>query len=289
MTAHYYIESGTLNRDGFELRFTIEGRGLTVLVIGSSIYYSRTFSAPLRQHLRFIFADHRGFGTATRSYADSDFTLDKLVEDVEALRNHLNLGRVVVLGHSGHAYIALEYAKRYPQHVSNVVLLAASPDSRQTTFDAADRYFEESVAPERKAGYAAQIGQLAADIEADPSRRFIHYSLRSGPRIWFDYNYDASWLWQDVTVIPEMFDYVWGNVFRKLDIQVRLADLKLPVFVGLGRYDYWNPPYLWDLVRTQFHDLRIRVFEQSGHTPQLEEPALFDLELLAWLETTRES
>ena len=32
--------------------------------------------------------------------------------------------RVVVIGHSGHAYLALEYAKRYPAQVSHVALLA---------------------------------------------------------------------------------------------------------------------------------------------------------------------
>ena len=87
-------------------------------------------------------------------------------------------------------------------------------------------------------------------------------------------------------VIPEMFDYVWGSLFKTLDITEGLAALDVPVFVGLGRYDYWNPPHLWDAVRGHFRRLRLRIFERSGHTPQLEEADAFDRELLAWLKET---
>jgi len=36
-------------------------------------------------------------------------------------------------------------------------------------------------------------------------------------------------------------------------------------------------------LRPRFHDLTIRIFEKSGHTPQFEEPGVFDEELLKWL------
>lgn len=58
----------------------------------------------------------------------------------------------------------------------------------------------------------------------------------------------------------------------------------MPVFLALGRYDYWNPPYLWNAVRMLFSDLTIKVFEKSGHTPQLEQPKDFNRELLNWLK-----
>lgn len=276
----------TLPVDGFELDYSVEGKGRPALVIGSAVYYPRTFSANLRQRLRLIFMDHRGFGRATRPFTTAEFALDRLLDDVEALRRALRLEQVAVVGHSGHAYLALEYAKRYPEHVTHVVLIAQSPDSSAASFAAADRYLDESVCLERKAALAASLALLDADLAADPQNAFIHRMLRSGPRIWYDYNYDARWLWADVQVIPALFDHVWGGLFRTLDITRGLDRLSAPVFVGLGRYDYWNPPHLWDAVRSHFRDLRLRVFEHSGHTPQLEEPDLFDAELLAWLDET---
>ena len=89
--------------------------------------------------------------------------------------------------------------------------------------------------------------------------------------------------WEDVIVIPEMFDYVWGNLFKDIDITKNLESFNKPVLLMLGRYDYWNPPHLWEPLRTKFNNLTIRVFEKSGHTPQFEEAELFDNELLNWL------
>lgn len=278
---------GTLPVDGFDLSYRIEGTGRDALVIGSTVYYPRTFSQHLREHLRLVFMDHRGFGQPTAPYSNESFELERLVDDVEALRQALRLDKIVVIGHSGHGYMALEYAKKYPQHVSHVVLIALSPDSTPESFAAADQYLEDSVCPERKSRLARNMALLGADIEADPNHRFIHYSLRSGARIWYEPAFDARPLWADVEPVPEMFDYVWGKLFPRLDITVGLDRLTMPVWLGLGRYDFWNPPHLWNPVRGQFRDLRLRVFEQSGHTPQYEQPEAFDRELLAWLDEKR--
>jgi proline iminopeptidase len=67
-----------------------------------------------------------------------------------------------------------------------------------------------------------------------------------------------------------------------------LEQLDVPVFLALGRYDYLVAPYAtWDPYRSRFKDLTVRVFERSGHTPQLEESALFDAELLQWFSVHR--
>lgn len=179
--------------------------------------------------------------------------------------------------------MALEYAKKYPDMVSHLVLLAMSPDGSQESFAAADRYFQESVCPERKILLAKNLASLQAEIDANPRKAFIIRTLKFGPMIWYNENFDATDLWQDVKIIPEIVDYLWEDVFREINIKKELNTLKIPVFLGLGRYDYWNPPYLWEAIRPHLKNLTIRVFEKSGHTPQYEEPELFDKELLHWL------
>jgi len=276
-------EINTIERDGFRLSYRLEGAGLPAIIIGSSVYYPPTFSRDLYKEIQMIYLDHRGFGRATKHFDKSSFELDVLIDDIEATRKNLGLEKIVIIGHSGHAFMALEYAKKYPNHVSHVVLIATSPNASTDTFAAADRYFTESVCPERKALYEKNMQFLQSDIEKNPDKRFIFYSLRSGPRIWYDYQYDAAPLWQDVTVIPEMFDYVWGHLFKNIDITKGLENLNIPVLLMLGRYDYWNPPHLWEPLRSRFKNLTIRIFEKSGHTPQLEEPEFFNKELLQWL------
>lgn len=131
---------------------------------------------------------------------------------------------------------------------------------------------------------AANLARLPEAIAAAPERTFITFCLLMGPKSWFDYTYDASELWAEVEVNMTMFDYVWGQVFRDIDITQNLDQLQAPVLLALGRYDYLVPPaYLWEAVRGKFKDLTVRIFERSSHAPHFEEPALFDQELLAWL------
>lgn len=54
----------TFQSDIFDLQYCVEGTGPTALVVGSALYYARTFSATLRDHLRLVFMDHRGFAPA---------------------------------------------------------------------------------------------------------------------------------------------------------------------------------------------------------------------------------
>jgi hypothetical protein len=46
----------------------------------------------------------------------------------------------------------------------------------------------------------------------------------------------------------------------------------------------WHPFQCKYRSVTSPHDLTIRVFERSGHTPQYEETAFFDAELLRWMK-----
>ncbi len=282
-------DTGSINIGPFQLRYRTEGTGVPILVIGSSLYYPPTFSPQLCKYLQFIFVDHKIFVTPTSAVDDTEYELNVLVDDVERIRQALNLKRMIVLGHSGNSYIALEYAKKYPQHVSHVVMLGISPNLSPAGKAAAEQYWQDSVCPERKAAMERnmlecsdeQLAQLPAD------QRFIQRYLRDTPRIWYNFDFaEAKKLWEGVQFNMQMFDYVWGIIFRDIDITQGLDQFDRPVFLGLGRYDFLvAPPSAWDAVRSKFKDLTIRVFEKSGHTPQLEEPELFNRELLQWLSS----
>jgi len=275
---------GSIESDGFLLNYTIEGTGPVAIVIGSSIYYPRTFSENLRGHLRMIFMDHRGFGKATRDFDNSAFELDCLLEDIEKVRKKLEVEKVIIIGHSGHAYMALEYAKKYSKHVSHVVLIAVGPNQSTASHAAAEQYFQDSVCDDRKAWLQADLNKLPHDIEVAPDKRFISFCKRLGAKSWYDYTFDSSPLWDGVEIIQSMFDYVWGHVFAQLDITKGLDTFDVPVLLSLGKFDYLVAPFFtWQALRSQFKNITVRLFEKSSHTPQLEEPETFDKVLVAWL------
>lgn len=275
--------TGTFPADSFQLRYNIEGSGSNAIVIGSSIYYARTFSQNLRKHLRLIFMDHRGFASvSTQSPLDpKTFELNVLLDDIEHLRQHLNLGRITIIGHSGHGFMALEYAKKYPAHVAKVVLIAMGPDCSMASQAAADQYFADSVCPERKTILEKNLQRLPNELATQPEKSFITFCLRLGARSWYNFEFDASFLWENVEVNMQIIDYLWGTVFRDIDITKGLDNFNIPVFLALGQYDFLVAPFFtWNIIRSKFKDLTIRIFERSSHTPQYEEPDLFDTELL---------
>jgi proline iminopeptidase len=182
--------------------------------------------------------------------------------------------------------MALEYAKRFPEHVSHVVLIAAGPSQSIAHLEQAEQTWQEAVCPERRAQLEADLRDLGAELAAAPERRFITFCLRLRAKSWYDPAFDAARLWEGVSVNMEGIDYLWGEVFRDLEIREGLAELRAPVFLALGRFDYLVAPYgAWQPYREQFRDLTVRVFDRSSHTPQLEESALFNRELLEWLNS----
>ncbi len=265
----------------FALKISMGTKAPKALVIGSHLYYPKTFSGALTSRLALAFADTRAFAAYDARHQEGDFALDHLVNDVEAIRMHLGMEKMILVGHSVHAFLALEYARRFPHCVSHVVLIASSPITGPTLYAKADQYFQDSVCLERKAAFARTLHQWTESGDAS----FVARMMAFGPRLWYDFDFEARPLWDGVHVHSLGSGQVWGSMFLDYPMAQALQGVQCPVFLALGRYDYFNPPYLWQDVRAHAKDLTIRVFEKSGHTPQLEQADLFDHELLSWLHT----
>jgi proline iminopeptidase len=65
-------------------------------------------------------------------------TWENLTADADALRQKLGYERWAVLGHSFGGQVALEYALRYPDSVSQLVLLDTGGDSQWAQENAAE-------------------------------------------------------------------------------------------------------------------------------------------------------
>ncbi|WP_139492161.1 alpha/beta fold hydrolase [Brevibacillus dissolubilis] len=278
--------NGIIDIDGFSLAYRIEGEGTPVLVVGSEVYYPRLFSQELRKKLKLIFIDHRGFVPSPRALTPEDYSLDRILNDIEIIRKMLQLEDFVILGHSGHAFMALEYAKKYPAYVQKVVLLNTAPTNSQERQQQSFAYFDETASAERKSQFEKDIALLASDIEADPERRFAHMCIRMGAHSFYDYTFDASAMWQDVYTNMPIIDHLWGEAFARLNMAESLPDVGKQVFIGLGAYDYLVAPVsLWNSIDadgTCPHVTKV-IFEQSGHNPMMEEADLFDSTLVEWI------
>jgi proline iminopeptidase len=124
---------------------------------------------------------------------------------------------------------------------------------------------------------------LAAQLAVASSSRAVALNYRAnGPRYWHDFTYDARELVEHMETSPAV-NRLFGSVPSKADVRARLERLTMPILVLVGRHDYVVPFAAWeDLVRG-LSRVTYRRFENSGHNPEVEEPAAFDETIRAWL------
>jgi len=84
----------------------------------------------------------------------------------------------MLIGHSGHAFITLEYAKKYPIGVSHLVLMCSAPLFRRR--QAARRVYLGTRFARRKAAWPPP-GSAAEAIAAAPEQRLYHFCA-NGPK-----------------------------------------------------------------------------------------------------------
>lgn len=117
--------------DGVRLHHEIRGKGPTIVVLHGGPGLSSAYLAPnldeLARHYRLISYDQRGSGRSTVVTDPVRLTRDHHVEDVDAVRRHFGLDKVVLLGHSWGAAPAAFYARAHPDRVAAVILLDPLP------------------------------------------------------------------------------------------------------------------------------------------------------------------
>jgi proline iminopeptidase len=115
--------------DGTRLAYRMIGAGDPLVCLPGgpmqdSVYLGEL--GGLSEHRRLVVLDLRGTGRSAVPADTSSYRCDRLVADVEALREHLGLSRMDLLGHSAGVNLATRYAARYPENVSKLALISPS-------------------------------------------------------------------------------------------------------------------------------------------------------------------
>jgi proline iminopeptidase len=281
--------SGVIRIAGTPHPYIAEGKGLPCIVVGLAPGYASLFSERLKQRIRFILVDFKNTWGAEAPRDVEKITLDVLVGEIDEVRRALGLDQVCVVGHSMPGLLALEYAVRHPGHLSHGILIGMPPSYTAETPKRQAAFWEADASAERKAVKRRLDEGLPEATLMSLSTRdaFAMRYVRNGPKYFFDASYDFSWAWVGRDFSPELFTRYFNVIVAGYDPQARLSTNTVPLFLGLGRYDYAVPFSMWNGVKDRIPRLTAHLFEQSSHFPMLEEPALFDERLIAWLETSR--
>src|SRR5437879_13460423 len=91
---------------------------------GQGSYHFAALVGPSVEHsLRMVYFDQRGSGKSERPWT-GEYSMAKLVEDIEGLRRELGVPQMAVMGCSFGGALALEYAAAYPTRVARIVIVS---------------------------------------------------------------------------------------------------------------------------------------------------------------------
>jgi proline iminopeptidase len=229
---------------------------------------------PLADQYTLIFYDHRCNGRS-EGVDVTTMTMDNLTADADALRQALGYDQWIVLGQSFGGNVALEYALRYPQRLSRLILMDTG----------GDQWWVNHNAPEllAKRGFSAEAveaarrffnGQVTPDEYLPTFMKFMkaysyHFSLLEQPGI---VTLAMKFgLGPPMKIRPEALIFGYGQVMQGWTVMDRLGEIQVPTLVTAGRYDFLFPPEHQAILADRIPDARLELIECAGHNPQLEE------------------
>jgi len=278
-------QSGFIDLKESKVYYRTEGTGPPCILANyiGGLAYQRMFSKNLRNHIQLIFTDLGGGGGESVPRKLVDISFDSLSEEIEAIRNELDLDEFVLLGASANVKIVLEYVKRHPSRVSHLVLVGGGPTSDSSSIKKrTQEYWSKYASEERKATWKKNLEKLGNIRFYDDAPTF--YAAHT-PRFWKDYSIDVMPIFEGIEANYNVLEHLFMNVFNDFDSSSYLSEIKCPVLLIMGKYDFSNPPSLWDGYRELIPDLTYFMLDDSGHNPMMEIPEKFDKILVDWIKT----
>lgn len=121
--------------DGVRLHYRVIGRSSSIVLLlhgGPGSNYNAVWPdlTPLGDRHTVVMYDQRGGGRSDIIRDPSRLTADDHVRDLEALREHLHLARLTIIGESWGSGLALLYASKHPDRVERIVFLGPMPPTK---------------------------------------------------------------------------------------------------------------------------------------------------------------
>lgn len=234
-----------------------------------------------------ILLDQRGTGESAEPEDPATYRCDRLVDDLEALRAHLDLDRLDLLAHSAGGNVAQLYAARFPHRVARLVLV--TPGLRAVGLPPVG--LEEALAARcgewwYASANTAREAWVAAAAAGTPSAELTRLRLGAAP---FSYG-----RWDERARAHSEADE-WERSHPATDgyyvdfepdapaVRDALKALDAPVLVVAGELDPSPTPAAADQLTGVFAHAEVAVLPGAGHYPWLDDPAGFTRVVLTFL------
>ena len=260
----------------------------------------RMYNQDLTADINVVSWDQRGCGNSLRKNAKPVFSFNKIVSDASELTQHLKelfqTDKIYLAGHSWGSAIGLHLVSETPGDYHAYIGMGQIVDQTRKPAIAREYLLEQATQIEDTATIN-YIHRLNTNTETQADKDAGWY--KEGMLLWtyrgndWDTVYEAramqaykdyrslDWMAAVEYANDAMEDEPMPESFWELD------HFELPMYFFFGIHDY-NTPYV--LVEEYYQRIyapekKLFVFDNSGHSPQWEEPELFRKHVLAIIGT----
>jgi proline iminopeptidase len=228
----------------------------------------------LGRHRELMVLDLRGSGGSARPADPASYRCDRQVGDVEALRDHLRLDRMNLLGHSAGASLAVRYAAEYPHRIGSLLLITPSTRAVGIPVRAGARRDKLELRT-AEPWYPAAVEAYKA-IDAGQGRKTDWTAL--APMFYGRWNAAArAHLAADASQRNREAARIWNSegAFNPEATRAALGKVGAPVLLLAGELDWIVEPAAAAEFAGLFPDARIVVQPGASHYPWLDGPGAF--------------
>ena len=290
-TDHTYpVQDGFVDANGVMIYYAMLGRGEPLLILhggpGASHDYFLPYLLPLARHHKVIFIDERGSGKSQKLEDRSAYTIENMVEDVEAVRQGLGLGKIALLGHSYGGALAQAYALKYQRNLNHLIL--ASTWSSSAALNEVFVRMKQNMAPElrERIDRLEAQGLFGQGKPYEKNRYSNEYMIAAWGEGYFPYvyhnrpdpNYDPTALGEAWDLYREMWgehgEFIIDGNLKSVEYTERLAGIKVPTLMVVGEHDECEPA-LSQAMREKIAGSKMVVLPNSGHMTFVDQTGMF--------------
>ena len=266
--------------------YETEGHGSPIVLVaggpgGSHAAFHPWFSR-LAAHHRVIYFDNLGRGRSDRLRDPKKYTIERDIEDIEALRVALKLKTITLLGQSYGGMPALAYALKYPELTDHLILsdtILGAKGFQQNidscNHEASTRFPETWKKLTAMRAKSIKTGsELYEKLYSKPTDDLYWYHpendakiFRSGEKI-DDLNNAIYY-----AMVGDDPEWIVGGTIKGYDPRPEMKNLAIPTLICVGRFDRVALPEIAQEIKDVLpaHTSQLVVFERSGHYPWIEE------------------
>jgi proline iminopeptidase len=285
------VEEGYIDSHGILIYYKAFGNGEPLVILhggpGASHDYFLPYLLPLARNNKLIFIDERGSGRSQKIENTSEYTVENMVEDVEAVRQVLALGRINLLGHSCGGVLALAYALKYGGNLSHLILCSTFHSTKK--MNEVLKRIKEKMSPELRLRIEnlEKEGLFGHGMDYQKNRYTSEYMVAAWGEGYFPYlyqnrpdpNYDpianGNMAWD---VYREMWgsngEYIIDGNLVSVEYGERLSAIKVPTLITAGDNDECDPSLSKEM-NEKIAGSKLVIFPKSGHMTFVDQPSLF--------------